>query len=173
MAYEFYVTVEGTKQGRFKGESDRQEHADKLAGLSFHYSVGVPRDPASGMPTGRRTHQPVAFVKEWGAATPQFQQAMITNESLKSVLFEFVKTSSKSGEEYVFHRVKLGTAMITEIQQYIDPVSGQGQAGDTGPLEKISFTFQRIEIENIDGQTTVVDEVRPQRSPSADPSGQD
>jgi len=163
MAYEFYVTVEGTKQGRFKGESDRKEHADKLVGLSFHYSVGVPRDPASGMPTGRRTHQPVSFVKEWGAATPQFQQAMISNESFKSVLFEFIKTSPKSGQEYVFHTIKLGTAMITEIQQYVDPAGTPGQPTDTGPLEKISFTFQRIEIENIDGQTSVVDEVRTQR----------
>ena len=166
MAYEFYVTVEGSKQGRFKGESDRQAHADKVPGLSFHYSVASPRDAASGMATGRRTHQPVSFVKEWGAATPQFQQAMITNELFKSVLFEFLKVND-NGEEYVFHTIKLGTALISEIQQYIDPAGSPGSAGglsgDTGPLEKISFNFQRIEITNIDGQTTAVDELRAQR----------
>ena len=102
-------------------------------------------------------------MKEWGAATPQFQQAMITNESFKSVLFEFLKVND-NGEEYVFHTIKLGTALITEIQQYIDPVSTSGNVGgDTGPLEKISFNFQRIEITNIDGQTTAVDELRAQR----------
>ncbi len=131
-----------------------------MPGLAFHYSVASPRDAASGMATGRRTHQPVSFVKEWGAATPQFQQAMITNESFKSVLFEFLKVND-NGEEYVFHTIKLGTALITEIQQYIDPVSTSGNVGgDTGPLEKISFNFQRIEITNIDGQTTAVDELR-------------
>ena len=166
MTYEFYVTVEGSRQGKLKGESDREEHAEKLAGLSFHYSVAAPRDAASGMATGRRTHQPVSFVKEWGAATPQLQQAMITNESFKSVLFEFVKTT-ENGEEYVFHTIKLGTALISEIQQYVEPDTAQGIAGgqarDTGPLEKISFTFQRIEVENIDGQTSSVDELRGQR----------
>ncbi|HKT14088.1 MAG TPA: hypothetical protein VJR87_01640 [Allosphingosinicella sp.] len=30
-----------------------------------------PRDSASGMPTGKRQHAPVTFVKEWGAASPQ------------------------------------------------------------------------------------------------------
>ncbi len=166
MAYEFYVTVEGTRQGRLQGESDREAHAGKLPGLAFHYSVASPREAASGMATGRRTHQPVSFVKEWGAATPQLQQAMINNESFKSVLFEFIKTND-NGEEHVFHTIKLGTAVISEIVQYVDPVTGQGQSsgplGDTGPLEKISFTFQRIEVENIDGQTSAVDELRGQR----------
>ncbi len=128
MAYEFYVTVEGTRQGKFKGESDRKAHEDKVPGLAFHYSVASPRDAASGMATGRRTHQPVSFVKEWGAATPQFQQAMITNETFKSVLFEFLKVND-NGEEYVFHTIKLGTALITEIQQYIDPASTPGIVG--------------------------------------------
>ena len=84
---------------------------------------------------------------------------MITNESFKSVLFEFIKVND-NGEEYVFHTIKLGTALITEIQQYIEPADTPGIGGDTGPLEKISFNFQRIEITNIDGQTTAVDELR-------------
>lgn len=33
-----------------------------------------PRDAASGMPTGKRQHAPVTFVKEWGPATPQLAQ---------------------------------------------------------------------------------------------------
>lgn len=35
------------------------------------YSVKSPRDAASGQATGKRTHKPVTFVKEWGASTPQ------------------------------------------------------------------------------------------------------
>lgn len=31
----------------------------------------VARESASGMPTGKRQHSPVTFVKEWSAATPQ------------------------------------------------------------------------------------------------------
>lgn len=36
-----------------------------------HYYVKSPRDTSSGQATGKRTHHPVTFVKEWGASTPQ------------------------------------------------------------------------------------------------------
>jgi len=81
MAHEFYVTVEGSKQGKLKGESPREQHKDKLPGLGFHYSVSSPRESGSGQATGRRIHQPVSFVKEWGAATPQLFQALTTNRA--------------------------------------------------------------------------------------------
>jgi len=155
---EFYVTVEATKQGRLKGESDREAHRDKLAGISFHYAVSSPRDVASGQASGRRQHQPVVFVKEWGAASPQLFQALVTNEILKSVLFEFVKTND-AGEEFVHHSITLGNASISQIEQYIngDP---EPPPVDPRALEKISLTFQRIEIENAEGKTSAGDDLR-------------
>ena len=163
MAYEFYVTVEGSKQGKLKGESDREAHADKLTGLAFHYGVSTPpREAGTGTGSGRRTHQPVSFVKEWGAATPQLFQALTTNESMKSVLFEFMATND-SGEETVFHTIKLVNAWITEIKQYIEQDSTPNHPGATGPLEEISFTFQRIELVNVPGKTSAEDEARPGR----------
>ena len=35
------------------------------------YQVKSPRDAASGMASGKRTHKPLTFVKEWGPPTPQ------------------------------------------------------------------------------------------------------
>jgi type VI secretion system secreted protein Hcp len=157
MAYEFYVTIEGVKQGKFKPESMREKHKEKIAGISFHYNVKSPRDAASGQASGKRTHHPVTFVKEWGPATPQLFQALTTNESLKSVLFEFVKTD-KNGEEYVYHTIKLVNASVSEIDQYLAGDSKQDQSHDVHELEKISFTFQRIELENKDGKTMSVDD---------------
>ena len=43
-----------------------------------HYNVKSPRDSASGMASGKRTHKPVKFVKEWGPSTPQFRSMKIT-----------------------------------------------------------------------------------------------
>lgn len=43
-----------------------------------HYTVKSPRDSASGMASGKRTHKPVTFVKEWGAATPQLMKVKPT-----------------------------------------------------------------------------------------------
>ena len=155
MAYEFYVTVEATKQGRLKGESARERKGDRLSGISFHYSVSSPRDAASGQASGKRQHQPVSFVKEWGAASPQLFQAAVTNEVLKSVLFEFVRTNER-GEEYVFHTVKLTNAVINQVDQYID---GEPEPPrDSRALERVAMTFQRIEIQNADGKTSATDD---------------
>jgi type VI secretion system secreted protein Hcp len=156
MAYEFYVKVKGQKQGDFKNETPREKHQGKIPGLSFHYNVKSPRDSASGQATGKRTHQPVAFVKTWGPSTPQFFQALCTNEVLTSVLFEFVKTNP-DGEEYVYHTVKLINAAVSEIDQHVaDGITDQ--AHDRQELERISMTFQRIEIENKDGKTMATDD---------------
>ncbi|WP_332811403.1 hypothetical protein [Sphingomonas sp.] len=38
-----------------------------------HYIIS-PRDAATGQASGKRTHKPVTFVKEWGPATPQLSQ---------------------------------------------------------------------------------------------------
>lgn len=40
---------------------------------SAHYTL-APRDVASGQASGKRTHHPVTFVKEWSAATPLLAQ---------------------------------------------------------------------------------------------------
>jgi type VI secretion system secreted protein Hcp len=156
MAYEFFVTVEGARQGHFKNETPREKHQGKIPGISFHYSVKSPRDSASGMASGRRTHQPVSFVKAWGASTPQFFQALCTNEVLKSVLFEFVRTDH-DGEEYVYHSVQLINAAVTEVDHYL-PEDTQGTSPDRPELERISLTFQSIEIENKDGKTMATDD---------------
>jgi type VI secretion system secreted protein Hcp len=154
MAYEFYVTIEAAKQGRLAGESTREVHKGKLAGIGFSYEVTSPRDAASGQATGKRQHGAVTFTKEWGAASPQLFTALVTNEVIKSALFEFVRTNDV-GVEHVFHTIKLTDAAVTSIHQY---VAAQDDAElDNAELEDVAITFRGIEIENVDGKTAATD----------------
>jgi type VI secretion system secreted protein Hcp len=162
MAYEFYVTIEATKQGALKGESVREAHKDKLAGLSYSHTITSPRDIATGQASGKRQHGPVTITKEWGASSPQLFQALVTNEVLKSVFFEFIHTTPDGAEE-VYHTVKLANATVSQIRQ----VTGSGESSssaktsatyDTHELEEVSFTYQRIEVENKPGQTSAEDD---------------
>ena len=45
---------------------------------AVHYNVKSPRDSASGMASGKRTHKPIKIIKEWGPSTPQFRSMKIT-----------------------------------------------------------------------------------------------
>ena len=157
MAYEFYVTVEGQKQGKFKGESSREAHKEKLTGLAYDYSVQSPRDIATGQASGKRQHGMVTITKEWGASTPQLFQALVTNETLKSVLFEFVQTT-REGQEEVYHSVKLTNATVAKLEQFCGTAAKNTEAYDTRELERVSFTFQKIEIENKLGKTAASDD---------------
>ncbi len=154
MAYEFYVTIEGAKQGRLAGESPRSVHRGKLAGIGFSYEVTSPRDAASGQATGKRQHGAITFTKEWGAASPQLFTALVTNEVITSALFEFVRANDV-GVEHVFHTIRLTDAAVTGIHQYI---AGQEDAElDNAELEDVALTFRGIEVENLDGRTAASD----------------
>ena len=154
MAYEFYVTIDATKQGRLAGESLRPEHKDKLAGIGFSYEVTASREAASGRASSKREHGPVTFTKEWGAASPQLFSALVTNEAITSALFEFVRTNDV-GVEHVFHTIKLTDAAVTSIHQYI--AAADDAELDNAELEDVAITFRGIEIENVDGKTSASD----------------
>ncbi len=156
MAYEFYVTIEGTKQGKFKGESIRDQHKNKIEGLAFEWKIQSPRDVATGLPSGKRQHGPIKITKEWGAASPQIFQALVTNEVLKSVLFEFIRTGDP-GEEFVHHTIKILNATVSEQKPTISMTKHEEHA-DVHELEEVSFTYQRVEIENIPGKTMATDD---------------
>jgi type VI secretion system secreted protein Hcp len=162
MAYEFYVTVKGTRQGAFKGESPRKGHELKAPGISYQHEINSPRDIATGHASGKRQHKPIKFTKEWGPSSPQYFLALVTNETLSDVLFEFIKTT-KEGKEEIYYTIKLVNATISNIAYTTGKGESAGSAKtaaayDTHELEEISFTYQRIEVEHKQAKTAAIDD---------------
>jgi type VI secretion system secreted protein Hcp len=150
-SYSFLMSAEGAKTGKFKGESNAKGEAGKIPAVAFSYSVRSPRDAATGAASGKRQHSPVTITKAWGASTPQFFNALVTNETLKSVLFEFTKASA-DGTTAVYETVKLTNAQVTGFTHRSGAV-----ASGSPELDDISFTFQSIEIADLTGRTTAQD----------------
>lgn len=63
--YELVVLPSAGPQA--KGKAMAAEQSSWSAPLS----VVAPRDAASGLPTGKRTHKPMTIVKEWNASSPK------------------------------------------------------------------------------------------------------
>ena len=155
MAFQFYVTIEGARQGTFQGDPAAKEgtgavskaggvNPARITALAFNYGVTTARDAASGQASGKRQHSPVSFVKEWDAASPQLFQACCTNEVLSSVLFEFVEADAQ-GNEQVSHSIKLTNATIASMKFDVQgPAPSAG--GTTQDLEEIAMVFQKIDI---------------------------
>jgi type VI secretion system secreted protein Hcp len=161
MAFPAYVSVMGSKQGQFHGETVQAKRKDKwMVVQSFRMDLESPHDAATGLPTGRRQWKPIKVVKEWGAASPQFLIACSTNETLSEVLFEFMK-ANRTGEEYVYQAVRLTDAMVAGVQRFTgqpDVQTSTSPWSDAMELEKVSLTFRTIEVTDKDGNMTFADD---------------
>ena len=153
---EWRVSIEGQKTGWFAGDANLKGEAHPATPvLDFTLEVAAPRDPQSGLPTGQRQHKPVVFQVLWGAITPQLQQALASNEVLKTVVFEFWKPNEATG---------VGTMELGEVITLTNAaISGiWHHTLDIAPhfveVEDVSVTYQKIQIENKKGSTTSQDD---------------
>jgi type VI secretion system secreted protein Hcp len=146
---EIFIAVEGTKQGKFKGESPVMAFKDQSRVLKFSYGLVSPRDISTGQASGKRQHKPIVITREPGAASPQFFTALVTNEALKPVVIKFVRANVNTGVNEVQQIITLTNPTISDFRQYV---------GDDGRwLEDVAFVFQQIQIENKPGKTMAVD----------------
>ncbi|TDX02095.1 type VI secretion system tube protein TssD [Dinghuibacter silviterrae] len=141
-----YVTIQGNKQGTFKG--------GRIECVGFSYGISQPMDVGTGMVTGKRQHTPIVIVKRLDASSPQLLQAASSNESLKTVTIEF----SRPGEGKAFQTIKLTNASVVKINQYGGTASPEKLLPNGNVLEEISFSFQKIEVTNVDGKTSASDD---------------
>lgn len=148
MAYQFHVTVKGAKQGDFKGDIAGKA---AIAGLGFSDGATVNIAPATGLATGKRQYSPVVFTKAWSASSPQFLQALATNEVLTEVTFEFFKLAAE-GKELMFFTIKLSNASVTKIDQFAGNLNSFSASGQE--IEEISLTFRKIEVTSTEGGGT-------------------
>ena len=154
MAGTFFVSIKGKKQGQFTGDSGKNQ--TEIPILGFSYGVTSPRDPVSGLATGRRQHKPVAILKEWGPASVQIFEALVTNETLSPVIIREMRTDP-SGKEATYMEIRLTNASISALQ--IDPERQDDKPTFTDhEIERVEFTFQKIEIENFLSKSTASDD---------------
>ena len=102
------------------------------------HEIVSPRDPASGLPTGKRQHKAFTITKELDKSTPLLLGALVTNENLPTVTFAY----THGGTPYL--TVKLTNANIASNEQ-------------VGTTETIEFTYQKIEWTWIAGDISASD----------------
>jgi type VI secretion system secreted protein Hcp len=147
-AEKYYLKVEGTKQGQFKGEVERNG-SRWIEITAFSAGVQSPRDAATGQASGKRQHKPIVITKEIDKASPQLLQAVTTNEVLKEVVIQSVRPEPK-GKEQVYQTITLTNAVISKVKGF----SGKNKNEE----EQFQFTFQKIEVTNLQGTKTATDD---------------
>jgi type VI secretion system secreted protein Hcp len=125
------VMATGAKQGPFSNTP--------INVTAVSHEIVSPRDPASGLPTGKRQHKPIVFTTEWGASTPLFINALTTNETLTSVLIDLLRNGKQVAT------IQLVNASVAQYDEH-------------GGSVTIALTYQKITWTWVDGGISATDD---------------
>jgi type VI secretion system secreted protein Hcp len=161
MALNAYLTLEGNKQGAIKGSVTQKGREDSIMIIAVHHSIVSPRDPASGLPTGKRMHKPFVITKELDKSSPLLYNVLVNNENIKKWQLKFwtpqIKAASGGGNEVQHYTVELTNANIASI----DFKLANNKHPDLmkfAEYEEIAFTYQKIMWTWNDGGITAEDD---------------
>jgi type VI secretion system Hcp family effector len=153
------MTVDGGQQGKFRGDN-QQQNQDRMGVLATTMEVSTATDAASGMVRGRRQHQPFIVKKLAGASSPQFLQALISNELLKKVTVEFTGIN-QNGEQMTTYVITLENVRVAGLKQYAatpENVSVKSGMMSTALFDEIKLVYQKITVESLTGKTMATDD---------------
>lgn len=157
MSLPFYISkIEGTRSGAIKGGVTQKGREDWIECHAFEHNILSPRDPASGLPTGKRMHKPVKIVKSIDKATPLLFKVLVDNENLPEVKFSFFRPSA-AGKEQLYYTVELVNANIAEVKPIVLNVKNP-ELMKFPDMEEIHFTYQKIICTFVDGGITAEDD---------------
>ena len=156
MALNAYLAVSGQRQGDIKGSVTQAGRAGKIMVVAVSHEVVSPRDPASGLPTGKRMHKPFVITKELDKSSPILFNVLVTNENLTKWELQFYKPSP-TGVEQQHYTVKLTNANIAAI--HFRMLNNKNpELTRYSEYEEVAFTYQKIELTWNDGGITAEDD---------------
>ncbi len=157
------MTLDGKKQGKFKAESNRPGYSDKTEVLGYSMEVKSPTDVSSGQSTGKRVYQPITIWKATGASSPQFFQAVTTNEAINKLTLEFYKPDDTFKKEGLYYTIVLENVTISGYHQLMgSPNDSEFQAKALGMYDEIKITFQKITVTETKLRTMATDDLQTQ-----------
>ena len=156
MALNAYLTLKGQKQGTIRGSVTQKGRENSILVHAFSNEILSPRDPATGLPTGKRMHKPVVILKEVDRGSPQLWNAFVSNEDLTTWELKFWATEVDGTEKQIY-TISMVNAAIASMREFM--LDNEDPANSKLPLrEEISFTYQKIVWTWTDASITATDD---------------
>ena len=137
-----HMTLEGENQGNIEGSCDMQGREATILVEAFNHEVRIPRDPQTGLSTGKRIHNAFSIVKTQDKATPKLYQALCTGEHFKNVTLKWYRIDPTGVEEHYF-TIKLEEAICVAMKSWtpncLDPAKES-----FSHMEDNAFTYTKI-----------------------------
>lgn len=161
MALMTYAYLVGQQSGHVKGSVTQKGREESIGVIAVSHSIVSPRDPQSGLPTGRRMHKPWVFTKELDKSSPILFRLLCTNENLTSATFNFwapqLKAGTGAGTEVQNYTVKLTNANIASYD-FRQANIRHPDLVKFAEYEEVALTYQKIEWTWHDGGISASDD---------------
>ena len=138
-----FLKLQGQTQGVIKGSVMLPGKEDSISVISISHELVSPRDPATGLPIGKRQHKPLAIVKLIDRSTPLLYRALVINEKMTTFNLAFYVTPP-GGQEVKQFTIDLVNANIFFINQVKQNSNSTPELMKFAEYEEVSFTYQKI-----------------------------
>jgi type VI secretion system secreted protein Hcp len=142
MAMMSYLKLEGKNQGSIEGDCTQKGHEKWILVYGLDWSMEIPRDVHSGLPTGQRIHHPITIKKKLDPASPLIAQACSSGEQMKKWQLDFHQISEK-GQEELYYTIQLENAIVVDVK-YEKPLTFLEANKPYHDMEYVSFTYEKI-----------------------------
>jgi type VI secretion system secreted protein Hcp len=161
MALNAYLRLKGQKQGEIKGSVTQKGREGSIMVIAASHEIVSPRDPASGLPTGKRMHKPFVITKELDKSSPILYNVLVNNENVPDWKLEFwtpqLSAAGGVGAEKQHYTVELLNANIASIS-FRMLNNKNPELMRYSEYEEIAFTYQKITWTWKDGGITSMDD---------------
>jgi type VI secretion system secreted protein Hcp len=156
MALSAYLRLTGETQGEIKGSVTQRGREDSIEVIGSSHLMSAPRDPASGLPRGKRQHNPFVIIKNVDKSSPLIYQLLTQNENITEWKIDYWRPSS-SGKEEQFYSVELVNASVAKIE-FEQLNNKYPENMPHAERESIHFCYQKIIWTWVDGGITAEDD---------------
>lgn len=156
MALNAYLRMVGTKTGTVQGSVTTKGREGKIMVIALRHEIVSPRDPASGLATGKRQHEPLTITKELDRSSPILHAMQANNEAIKEWELQFYRPSTSTGVETQHFTIRLTNAAIASIRMEM-PNNKRPELTGLETFEEVAFVYERIEWTWTEGAITASD----------------
>lgn len=143
------------KATNITGDSQRVGREEFTEVSAYNHEVISPFDPQTGLLTGKRQHRPFKIVKEVTRSSVDFENALVKGQTLKTAELRLFRIAPDGREENYYIYRFIGVRIVS-VRDWM-PNNRDPSADSFSYMQEISFTYDTIEWEYVDGGVTATD----------------
>jgi type VI secretion system Hcp family effector len=155
---DIYFSIEGAVQGKITGEVVQDALKGKMRAVGFGASINQIYDTVTRNRTASRSHLPLHVSREPGRGSPQLMHAMVTNEVLKEVRFDFYTPRIINGAKVMtlYQSIKLTNAFLVGFNREAEPATDLS-GGAVRSRENLVFTYEKFDLIDVERNVSATD----------------